>query len=252
MWLVFLDEFGHEGFYQNRNDKRYNQSPVFGLGGIMLPSQKALECVSRYNNLKVKFHGETFKRYEVKGKVAFQGKSLTKGSTNYRIRKNVTDKGNGLLKILRECEAQIVYFGLEKYSKTPETHSAKKIHMSCTRRAFDRINNYCRTENQQFMLVFDRHELHEDKMLFIEMVDSTNRPNKIKIVNIPYDLDSNLHGCVQVADWICTLLGKIFAFQVRPKEWRLQQEYSLLFSEQIKELTSEVSSFQPLQHHLKI
>ena len=84
-------------------------------------------------------------------------------------------------------------------------------------------------------------------MLFIEMVESSRNPCKIKIANVPYDLDSNLHSCVQIADWICTLLGKTFAYEVRPREWGPQKEYYEYFNEEIKKITGQASVFQKSQ-----
>jgi len=37
MYIAFLDEFGHIGPFIRRNDRKYNQSPVFGLAGFVLP-----------------------------------------------------------------------------------------------------------------------------------------------------------------------------------------------------------------------
>ena len=37
-YFAYLDEFGHIGPYVSREDSRYNDSPVFGLAGFVLPS----------------------------------------------------------------------------------------------------------------------------------------------------------------------------------------------------------------------
>ena len=36
-YIAYLDEFGHIGPYIARNDPRHNDSPVFGLAGLVLP-----------------------------------------------------------------------------------------------------------------------------------------------------------------------------------------------------------------------
>ena len=38
-YFAYLDEFGHIGPYASRTDPRYNESPVFGLAGFILPSE---------------------------------------------------------------------------------------------------------------------------------------------------------------------------------------------------------------------
>jgi hypothetical protein len=35
--FVYLDEFGHLGPFMSRTAPKYNESPVFGLAGIILP-----------------------------------------------------------------------------------------------------------------------------------------------------------------------------------------------------------------------
>lgn len=37
LYFAYLDEFGHIGPYVARDDPAYNDSPVFGLGGMILP-----------------------------------------------------------------------------------------------------------------------------------------------------------------------------------------------------------------------
>ena len=39
-YFAYLDEFGHIGPYVSGEDSRYNESPVFGLAGFVLPSEQ--------------------------------------------------------------------------------------------------------------------------------------------------------------------------------------------------------------------
>jgi hypothetical protein len=52
MHLAFLDEFGHCGPYVSRKDKRYNQSPVFGLAGYVIPHHEARGFATFFFQLK--------------------------------------------------------------------------------------------------------------------------------------------------------------------------------------------------------
>jgi hypothetical protein len=40
MYIVYLDEFGHIGPYISRSSPNYQESPVFGLGGLILPADQ--------------------------------------------------------------------------------------------------------------------------------------------------------------------------------------------------------------------
>ena len=50
--LAFLDEFGHCGPYVARRDRRYNQSPVFGLAGYVIPHSEARNFATFFLQLK--------------------------------------------------------------------------------------------------------------------------------------------------------------------------------------------------------
>ena len=39
LYFAYLDEFGHIGPYIARDDPKHNDSPVFGLGGMILPQR---------------------------------------------------------------------------------------------------------------------------------------------------------------------------------------------------------------------
>jgi hypothetical protein len=42
-----LDEFGHLGPFMSRADPKHNESPVFGLAGIILPEDAVRPFVTR-------------------------------------------------------------------------------------------------------------------------------------------------------------------------------------------------------------
>lgn len=42
-YVVYLDEFGHIGPFVSRHHKSYNDSPVFGLAGMLLPVEAVRE-----------------------------------------------------------------------------------------------------------------------------------------------------------------------------------------------------------------
>jgi len=247
MWLVFLDEFGHDGFYRNRSDQRYNQSPIFGFGGFMVRADKALECVSRFSHLKVKYHGESYKNREIKGNVAFPSNLYKKP---YKVRKNVKDKGLHFFDILRGAEAQIIYNGFEKYVDDIKEHRSGKLHLSRTRRAVAKINKFCIEDNSSFVLVFDGHQIHSQRMQMVDQMSKKGRFSKNRLANSPYDLDSDMHDCIQIADWVCSLLVKYLTYEHFSKEWKTNKIYHSAFIEDFTELSSSACEFAPRQQVL--
>ena len=52
MLIAFLDEFGHGGPFVARSDKRFNQSPVFGLAGYVMPHTQVRGFATFFFQLK--------------------------------------------------------------------------------------------------------------------------------------------------------------------------------------------------------
>ena len=50
--FVYLDEFGHIGPFMSRTSLRYNESPVFGLAGIILPEDAIRPFATKFLQLK--------------------------------------------------------------------------------------------------------------------------------------------------------------------------------------------------------
>ena len=52
LYFAYLDEFGHIGPYVARDDPAYNDSPVFGLGGMILPYSSVRQFSTWFYQLK--------------------------------------------------------------------------------------------------------------------------------------------------------------------------------------------------------
>ena len=51
-YIAYLDEFGHIGPFVSRQHPQHNTSPVFGLGGFVLPSSKVRAFATWFYQLK--------------------------------------------------------------------------------------------------------------------------------------------------------------------------------------------------------
>jgi hypothetical protein len=102
--FVYLDEFGHIGPYMSRAGLRYNESPVFGLAGIILPETAIRPFATQF--LQLKQH--VFKReianaktigalWEKKGTEIFTTKQVAKykhfRATGFRLINYIRDSG---------------------------------------------------------------------------------------------------------------------------------------------------------------
>lgn len=41
MYIGYFDEFGHNGAYISRNDRKFKTHPAFGIGGFIIPADNA-------------------------------------------------------------------------------------------------------------------------------------------------------------------------------------------------------------------
>ena len=124
MHLAFLDEFGHCGPYVARNDARYNQSPVFGLAGYVIPHHEARNFATFVLKLKstmlasdlakVKKHPAT---WEKKGNAL-----ITTG--NIRKYAHIREGLSRFLNELYKRNGQIFWYGREKYLAPDRSHSS--------------------------------------------------------------------------------------------------------------------------------
>jgi hypothetical protein len=50
--FIYLDEFGHIGPFMSRAGPRYNECPVFGLAGVILPEDAIRPFATKFLQLK--------------------------------------------------------------------------------------------------------------------------------------------------------------------------------------------------------
>ena len=52
LYIVYLDEFGHVGPYISSDHEKHNTHPVFGLGGVAIPSDQVRSFSTYFFKLK--------------------------------------------------------------------------------------------------------------------------------------------------------------------------------------------------------
>jgi hypothetical protein len=83
--FVYLDEFGHIGPFMSRKSPRYNESPVFGIAGIILPEDSVRPFATRFLRLKqhifkteIEASGKAPSHWEKHGTAIFTAKQLAR------------------------------------------------------------------------------------------------------------------------------------------------------------------------------
>ena len=114
LYFAYLDEFGHIGPYIARNDPAYNDSPVFGLGGVILPYHEVRAFSTWFYQLKCRLlkweieqSGQHPATWEKKGSALY----TTRNVMTYQELRRAT---NRLLLKIRNVGGHVFYVGLQK------------------------------------------------------------------------------------------------------------------------------------------
>lgn len=112
-YIAYFDEFGHIGPFVSRHDTKHKTSPIFGLGGIILPANTARNFSAWFHwykesifSYEIQNSGIPSYNWEKKGSTLFKTHGTLKyGKNNLYILRAVVTK-------LRQCNGYIMYAGM--------------------------------------------------------------------------------------------------------------------------------------------
>jgi Protein of unknown function (DUF3800) len=217
MYIAFLDEFGHIGPFVSRKDRRFNQSPVFGLAGYFLPHQNVRSFATWFyqfkNNLlaaELKRSGQHPATWEKKGAELFTSKNVGK----YR---SLTSAGARIVNQIYKRDGRLFYYGRHKY-QTPQQSKASGLYSTVLGHSVRNIDHFCGQQDQQFMMILDQHA---DRIRLLETAAKTmfgSDPAR-NLVEPPFQVESHLYQTIQAADWLAAWMGRLMAFRVLPDQF---------------------------------
>jgi hypothetical protein len=220
-YVVYLDEFGHIGAFKSRLDSKYKESPVFGLGGFLLPADKVRAFSSWFYQLKCHLLAWEIQqaqipafRWEKKGSALYTTKNIEK----YSELRKATFR---LLNRIEKDGGKIFYIGLEK-THSPETNDPKSLYTFILREAIKRLDQFCESQNASFLLILDHQDAGTDfreqivAQASLQMFGEQRCPTMLEP---PVQAESYLFQTLQCADWICGLVGRVASFEVQPVQY---------------------------------
>jgi hypothetical protein len=217
MHFAFLDEFGHVGPFIARTDRRFNSSPVFGLGGMLLPEDAVRPFATWFFQLKGNLLGREIARagahpatWEKKGTSLFTAKAIRKYPS-------VRGAGKRLINRVSVYGGTIFFYGREKYQIPHESH-AIGLHKTVLSHSIRRLNLLCSQKNQYFMMILDQHSSRTDLLETAAKTMFGSDPAP-KLLEPPFEVESHLYQTAQAADWISAILGHLWAYRLRPTEY---------------------------------
>jgi hypothetical protein len=217
MHFCFLDELGHIGPFISRSHPRYNASPVFGMGGMILPEDSVRPFAMWFFQLKNNLLGFEIKKarahpatWEKKGTSLFTAKAVRRYPA-------VRGAGKRIINRISAFGGHVFYYGREKYQSATDSH-AVGLHKTVLSHCIRRVNALCAQKRQYFMMILDQHSSRADLLETAAKTMFGDDPAP-RLLEPPFEVESHLYQTAQAADWIAAILGHLWAYRLRPVEY---------------------------------
>lgn len=231
-YIAYLDEFGHDGPFVSRNDSRFRTSPVFGLAGFILPVEEARYFSTSYFKLKCNlFRQELSHSSKKASQWEKKGSDFFKASKIQSVRE-IRNSFNRLVnEIYNKRNGYLIYVGSEKRPEI-DRHDSTKLYKSTLREAIKRIDEFCDSQNAQFILCLDYHS-NRAEMVKTSAVEMFGERRKALIEPL-FHAESDLYQTLQFADWVAAVVGKMYAYNTRPNEFSEFAPFKDYFEDRIR------------------
>lgn len=250
-YAVYLDEFGHIGPYVSNSHPKYNDSPVFGLAGVLLPVDQVREFAISFYQMKCQLlawdleHKNPEKlapyHWEKKGSQVYTER-------NVRTYQPLRQATNRLLNRIANVDGHVFYTGIHK-TGTPEEHDSAKIFRQQLLQTIRKIDRFCAENNSTFMVLLDEQQagsewrLRNVEACTLAMFEDKEQKCRT-LIEPPLQGESHLFQTLQCADWLCGLVGRLMAYDVVPGEYPGWDIFGKYFAERIAKVALPCSGLE--------
>lgn len=235
--FVYLDEFGHTGPFMSRTALKYNESPVFGLAGFILPHAAIRPIATKILRLKqfifkneIRRSGVRASHWEKKGTEIFTAKQLAKyphfRSTGFRLLNYIRDNGG-----------KAFYYGREKLSGTTDV-DASGLYKTVLSHTIDKLERFSIENDTNFILVMDENSVRKQLLVtsLQRMYDSDDPA--IHMLSPPFEAESYVNQNIQAADWIAAIVGRLWAHEILPAQYSDHADFKNYFWTRLHQVSS--------------
>lgn len=226
--FVYLDEFGHLGPFMARNAPKYNENPVFGLAGIILPERSVRPFATKILQLKeyifrneIAAAGKPSSHWEKKGTEIFTAKYVAK-YPHFRA------TGFRLLNYIRDSGGKVFYYGREKISGTTDVNSIG-LYKTVLGHAIRQLEAFCISCDSNFVLIVDEHSARKQLLITsLQTMYDHESPSR-RMLSPPFEVESYANQNIQAADWIAAITARLWARRVLPDEYADHENFEKYF-----------------------
>lgn len=122
-----------------------------------------------------------------------------------------------LVGAVTKLNGRIVYYGREKW-KTAEASNPGGLYTTVLAHTIRGVDALSDGLDKDFIMILDQHD---DRLKHFTAAAKTMfgaRPAR-RLLEPPFQAESHLYNSVQAADWVCTLLGRLWAYRLRPEQY---------------------------------
>ncbi|MBD9635498.1 DUF3800 domain-containing protein [Ensifer sp. ENS07] len=242
MIFAYLDEFGHAGPYFGRSHLRHNASPVFGLAGILLPETAVrpfatvfLKRKKELLDVEIQRSNKNGYEWEKKGTNLFTANSISK----YPAVRNAMLR---LINEVRNSQGKIFYYGREKIRGTEDVR-ANGLYTTVFANAIRQINSYCESIGENFVLIVDEHSARKELLETAAKTMFGAEPVR-RLLSPPFEVESYLNQNMQAADWIATIVGRLWNHRLDPLDFAAYSDYEKYYWRRVHSVATHSSVMQ--------
>lgn len=222
IYIAYLDEFGHIGPYLGRGGMKFNESPIFGLAGFIMPADEVRRFGTWFFQRKCELLDFEIRRsglnpslWEKKGASLYTVANVTR----YPELRHFT---NRMLNKISSLGGFVFYVGIRK-TLSQDRHSPNRMYIKLLLEAIKRLDGFCEDDCvpcRDFILVLDEHEQRSELVTAAaKTMYNTVMPRR-RLIEPPFHLESHRYQTVQAADWIAGLVGRLGAVWVDPEGFK--------------------------------
>jgi hypothetical protein len=250
-YVVYLDEFGHIGPYVSRDHKNYNDSPVFGLAGVMLPAQEVREFAIYFYKLKCRLLAWDLEHKNPAKLPAYQWEK--KGSAVYTVAnvekyKELRQATFRLLNHIENIGGHVFYTGEHK-TVLPEAHDSTETFKRQLVQTIRKIDRFCAEGDCSFLVLLDEQQAGDEwrernvEACTLAMFEDPSEKCRT-LIEPPLQGESHLFQTLQCADWLCGLVGRLMAFSVAQGEYADWEIFHRYFHERLRKVALPCSGLE--------
>ncbi len=239
MYVLYADEFGHDGVYDPSDPVRRHH-PLFGLAGFALRTHRWRDIDRRYLRLKQSFYRSEIIREGVRAE-RFEPKELDLRS---RRDKRFT---HAVFALLGDIDAVVFAYGVKK--PVAAEHNSRALYGSITQglmRACEKFVRERAGQQTKAMIVIDRRQEARDvevlasaQSYLFSAADDIPRGFD-RLIEAPLLVRSEWHHGIQIADNLCRVIGRTFRYRTDPAGESKWKGFDDEFGHEVDELTHRV------------